>query len=397
VPPGSELDRIAIKVVADPIAEINKIMEQRQLYEDAGEIVLKKKETMYYPLTEEELFLIDEADDVFSDVKPYAKDQLSYLELLAKDEDFEEYGWMKRNNDGKAEFVPTKTQKPIQEFPAGEKEDKDAPIIIWSHPLPGQEFGILHVAGADPYNQDEAETSPSLGTLYIYRRTYDPLGGSFQECFVASYSARTKSISKWREQARLLMEYYDATCLPENEEPGFIRYFDERNIAHMIEDGLTLAKEINPQTRANRVKGLAATTPNIRYGNGLLKDYCMEDIPMGQDPNTKEIIYKKGIIRIKDRWLLKEIIAHKPGMGIKRKPGAAKLTSTRTAKKATNVDRIVAARHALILAKLKDKYHPVATLKEVKLKDKPEKRPVKSPFSTGKTNPFGGMKRNPFR
>ena len=371
VPKGSELDNIPIHIVANPDEEIKRILDYRQELLDSGEIVLAKKETMYYPLNEEELFLTDDADNVFADVKQLAIDHLAYLESI---DDDAEYGFMSRNSDGKPIFNISKNTYPINTFPTGEKEEKDAPIIIWAHPLPGEEFGILHVAGADPYNQDESYYSPSLGTLYIFRRTYDPVKGYMQESFVASYSARPKSISKWREQVRLLLEYYHATCLPENEEPGFIRWFDEKSLGNYLEDGLDLAREINPNTTSKRNKGLAATPANIRYGNGLFKDYMLEDLVMGQDPFTHENIIKKGIIRIKDKCLLREVIAHKPQMSIRKKSTSSKTVSTRTTKKATNVDRIVAARHAIILARLKDKYFPLAKITAPTPNKRPDKK-----------------------
>lgn len=378
---GSELDDIPIHVVTDPEKEIEKIKAERKAYENAGDYVNFKKWTMYYPLTEEELFLIDDSDNVFSDVRELAKQHLSYLESI---ENKEQWGWLQRGEDGKPSWIPAKTgQIPIQEFPTGDKEDKDAPIIVWERPMIGQEFGVLHVAGSDPYNQDEAHYSPSLGTLYIYRRTYDPMKGVYQNRFVACYAARPKNISKWREQVRLLLEWYGATCLPENEEPGFIRWFDEKNIGHYLEDSLTLSKEINPNTKAHiRNKGLSASTANIRYGNGLLKNYMDEDIIMGQDLTTGENIIKKGIIRIDDKVLLKEVIAYKPGLG---------------KKKGTNVDRIVGARHALILAAMKDKYFPIARIKVALAEKKKESTSPRSPFNMHSKGAFGCMKAGPFR
>jgi hypothetical protein len=375
---GSELDDIPIHIVSSAQEEIDKILHQRKLYEAGGEFVLLKKETMYYPLTEEELFLIDDSDNVFADVKEICRSHLAYLESI---DHKEEYGWLERGEDGKPRWKPAKPgEVPIQEFPTGDKEDKDAPIIVWDKPIPGQEFGVLHVSGSDPYNQDEAHYSPSLGTIYIYRRTYDPLRGVYQNRFVACYAARPKNINKWREQVRLLMEWYGATCLPENEEPGFIRWFDEKNIGHYLEDGLDLAKEINPNTKVKRNKGLSASTANIRYGNGLLKSYLDDDLLMGQDPSG-ENIYKKGVIRIDDKVLLKEVIAYKPGT---------------KAKKGVNVDRIVAARHALILAAMKDKYFPIARVKAPQTEEKKKPRTIRSPFTTGH-GAFSKKSSGPFR
>jgi hypothetical protein len=339
-----------------------------QIFEDLkkkGKYSSLLKERMYYPRTREDMFLTDDSDNPFSDVVPYAKEQLEYLEGIGE---YEEYGWMTREASGSVKFIKTTVSVPIQEWPAGPDEDRDAPIIIWDHPLPGQEFGVLHIGGSDPYNQDESYYSPSLGTLYIYRRTYDPINGKYQEQFVASYSARPKTYKKWRDQFRLLLEYYGATCLPENEEAGLVRWFDENNLGHYLEDGLDIAKEINPHTKSKRNKGLSATVPNIRYGNGLLREYCLDDLDMGKDPSGNSII-KKGIIRIKDKWLLKEII------GFRIDP---------TTGKATNADRIVGARHALIIAKSKDKYFPVAKVAAVHVPDA-------KPGTIKKSNPFGSL------
>ena len=382
VPKGSELDDTPIRVVIDPIAEVEKINNTVKEYEKTKP-KLAKKEKMYYPITEDDLFLTDESNDVFADIKELAKEHLAYLETL---DPYEEYGFLTRNSEnGKPKWMPAEPGKvPIKEFPAGEDEDKDCPIIVWDRPLEGQEFGVLHVAGSDPYNQDESYYSPSLGTIYIYRRMYDPIKGIFQNQFVACYAARPKNISKWREQVRLLLEWYGATILPESEEPGFFRWFDEKNIGHYLEDSLTLAKEINPNTKVMRTKGLSASPANIRYGNGLLKNYCTEDIVVGQNEQGENII-KKGIVRIKDKLLLKEIIAHKSANSDPKKK-----------KKATNVDRIVGARHALILAAMKDKYFPIAKIKVEQREERPKRKPPKSPFiKTG--GAFSRKKISPFR
>lgn len=369
---GTEMDEIAIKVVRDEQEEIRKIKGQILAYQLIREFTLAKKEQMYYPIVLDDLFLTIDTDNPFTDIKDLAKEQLAYLEGMPNTE---KYGFLERDSaTGKPKFIST-NKVPVEEFPTGEHEDKDAPIIFYDDPLDGAEFGILHVAGSDPYNQDESFYSPSLGTVYIFRRTYDPINGKFQESIVASYSARPKSIARWQEQVRLLLEYYQATILPENEEASFIRYFDEKNLGHYIEDGLDLAKEINPKTEVKRKKGLAATVPNIRYGNGMIRNYCLEDLVVGLDPAGEPII-KKGIIRIRDRALLKEIIEYVPKM---------------------NVDRIVAFRHALILANSKMKFHPTSKLKVAPPPDRVPRKIVRHPFAIPKTSTGRSVRgHNPF-
>jgi len=378
VPRGSELDVTPIRVVRSQEGAEAQIQKDIEDLKKAGKITLSKKEQMYHPIVDDDLFLMDEADDVFADVKEIAKQHLTYLESIDVEE---EYIFLTRDLSTKEVKVVPSNKYPIIDFPIKEsdkhKYDFDAPIIIWEKPLPGQEYGVLHISGADPYNQDEAPTSQSLGSFFVYRRTYDPLSGRAQETFVAEYTARPDKIGKWREQCELLMEYYQATCLPENEDAEFIRHFDKKHKIHWLEDGLDLAKEINPNTKVKRNKGLSAATANIRFGNGKLKAYCLEEIVVGQDAHGDNII-KFGIVRIKSKGLLKEIINHKVGL---------------------NVDRIVASRHALILAGVKDKFYPVARVKVVdpnKVEKKKPKQP-KTPFNISKTGAFKTKSSGPFR
>jgi hypothetical protein len=369
---GSELDVIPIFKVADPAREVKKINSEIALLENKNEFTLSKKKRMYYPEIEEHLFLTDDTNNVFADLKQIAKDQLTYLNNTTY---FEEYGWLEAGVDGHPKWVLAKPhEKPIMNFPMKEHESKDAPIIIWDHPIETEDYGILHVGGTDPYNQDESAYSPSLGVTYIFRRMYDPVNGVFQRRFVACYAARPKNMTKWYKQTKLLIEYYQATDLPENENKEFIRYFDERNSAHLLEDGFDLAKEINPQTKNTRKKGLSAALPNQKYGNGILKEYCLEELEVGEGPDG-EMVVKPGIVRIPDKVLLMEIIEYLPGM---------------------NVDRIVAARHALIHANSKDKYYKLAKAKKQEEPEKKKPRTVHTPFSTKRFGTFAGKRRGYF-
>lgn len=365
---GSELDVIPIYVVADPEAEVEKLRKEIQMLESGNEFTLAKKKKMYYPETEEHLFLTDDTNNIFSDLKEIAKQHLTYLQNITYNE---EYGWLSRGADGIIHWThASEHERPIANFPMKEEESKDAPIIIWDHPIDTEDYGILHVGGTDPYNQEESAYSPSLGVTYIYRRVYDPLNGKHQREFVACYAARPNNMDKWYKQTKLLLEYYKATDLPENENREFIRYFDERQSIDMLEDGIDLAREINPNTKNKRQKGLSAAPANQKYGNGIFKQYCLEELDMGDDPNGEKVI-KPGIIRIKDKVLLMEIIEYVPGL---------------------NVDRIVAARHALILSNSKDKYYKMAKVKQEQREERP-KRIVHSPFSTRQFPPFGSGKR----
>ena len=49
---------------------------------------------------------------------------------------------------------------------------------------------------------------------------------------VASYSARPAKKETWEEQARLLIKFYNARALCENDEMSFIEYMKAKGDAH---------------------------------------------------------------------------------------------------------------------------------------------------------------------
>ena len=115
------------------------------------------------------------------------------------------------------------------DFPLNPSDSKDAPVIIYEFPVENPAYG-LYVAGVDPYRQGQAKYCNSLGAVYIYKRMHDLTGEKFQDMFVASYVARPEKKETWEEQARLLIKYYNARTLCENDEISFIEYMKSKEM-----------------------------------------------------------------------------------------------------------------------------------------------------------------------
>jgi hypothetical protein len=158
---------------------------------------------------------------------------------------------------------------------------------------------------------------------------------------VASYTARPRTMKEWHQNVEMLLEYYNAVCMPENEGGTFIQYFDQKNKAHILADGYNMLKSISPNTTIKgRVIGLPATVSVQRFCMALMVEYCNEEIQVGMDalgfPMTK-----LGITRINDKALLKEIIAYNT---------------------TGNFDRIVAFRHVLAYENWLMKFSPIVDM-----------------------------------
>jgi hypothetical protein len=268
----------------------------------AGDRVAFLKEKMYYPQKVDDIFL-NEDTNIF-DIEAAKRQKIRLLQnertgtpvILFSDE-------------GKIghEFTDN---LPITNFPLKSTDRKDAPIVIYEFPIENPPYG-LYVAGDDPYRQGQAKYSTSLGSVYIYKRMHDLTGEKYQDMFVASYCARPDKKETWEEQARLLIKYYNARALCENDDISFIEYMKSKGDAHYLEKQPQWLLEVIPNTTVKREYGIHRSARKvIDYLHTCLKRY-MEDViysEKDEDGNvTKEIA---GVSKVFDPMLLEEIIQY---------------------------------------------------------------------------------------
>jgi hypothetical protein len=280
------------------------------------------KQVMYYPLTPDECFL-SVGDNIF-DIEG-AKRQKQRITNQEKTG----IPVILYNEDGKVRHEFTDKQ-PISNFPLKPMENKDAPIVIYEFPPENPPYG-LYVAGVDPYRQGKSEYSSSLGAVYIYKRMHSITDEKYQEMFVASYVARPDKKEKWEEQARLLIKYYNARTLCENDEISFIEYMKAKGDSQYLEKQPEWLKEVVPGTTVSREYGIHRSSEKIRdFLHGCLKKYMEETIYQEKDTEGNIIKNIQGVSKILDPMLLEEIINYNDKEG--------------------NFDRIIAAELALAQA-----------------------------------------------
>lgn len=334
------------------------------------------KATMYYPKNTKELFLVDDGNNFPVEA---LQEHLYYIqnnpELQGR------YCKLYRNTEGKVQISFNTNKKPIIDFPLKDFNNikKDACVVLYEMPMEGAPY-YLYLSGADPYNQSSSLWSSSLGSMFIFKRMYDPIGGSFQNRIVAEYTARPSSMKEFHETCEMLLELYNCVCMPENEAQTFIQYFDLKNKGHLLADGFSFLKEISPSTSVtNRPKGLPATVKVQRYYKELVFNYLTEKIQIGQEKDGSPIT-KLGLVRIPSIGLLKELINYND---------------------TGNFDRYVAFGHTLAHEVWADKIYPYVepTKKEEGEQGKEHKKANLGPFGDLKSyNPFGmhTKGRNPF-
>jgi hypothetical protein len=198
---------------------------------------------------------------------------------------------------------------PITEFPL-KTQNMDAPVVIWEFPVEENPPFGLYTAGVDPYRQGMSEYSDSLGAVYIFKRIHDITSERYQNLFVAAYVARPDSKDKWNETARLLIKYYNAYTLCENDEYSFIDYMVKKgDAARYLSPQPEWLRDIVPNTTVRRDYGIHRSSIKIRaHLDGLLKSYLDDTIYIDKDDKGSVISETLGVTKVFDTMLLEEII-----------------------------------------------------------------------------------------
>lgn len=320
LPKNSELFMIEMWV-SDKEKALKLIHEERAAAKTNPDRTIYLKQVMYFPITVDECFL-SASQNIF-DIEG-AKRQKA--RLLAQERTGTPVILYDDGDGVKHQFTD---KLPITNFPLKVTDNKDAPVIIYEFPMEKPPYG-LYVAGVDPYRQGKAEYSSSLGAIYIYKRRHSITGEKYQDMFVASYVARPNDKRTWEEQARMLIKYYNARTLCENDEMSFIDYMISKGDAHYLEKQPDWLKEIVPNTTVRRDYGIHRSAEKIRdFLHGCLKHYTEEIIYKETDENNVTLSETKGMSKIFDPVLLEEIATYN---------------------ETDNYDRVVAAELAIALA-----------------------------------------------
>lgn len=338
---------------------LDVILKDRKELEGDKEAL--NKERMYYPIDPDEPFLLN-TDNPF----PAARAQMLIDELKDRGEMGKPVEVYLKTNGTLGYILSDK--EVVTEFPY-RGGTHDAPVLMFCDPpldkIPP--YG-LNVSGLDPYNQAEATTS-SLGAFYILRRE-GIIGDKFGGKILASYVSRPEIPDNFDNTIKELIIGYNAECLMENADTGFIRFMERANKAHYLAEGIDLAKTINPKTRQATNIGLYPTEKNKKHLINRVIQYCNEKIVVGVDPETLTPIEDYGIVRINDIYLLDEIKQFAHGK---------------------NVDRIVAFGHALCWMEWQDEMAvPIETteMKEKKTENRKKKINHYRGFYTSKRRGF---------
>lgn len=264
------------------------------------------------------------------------EDSVFPLHLVAKQlrriEDktyFTEYLDLHRDENNK--IVAKESRKiPIMEFPITAKtQDKEGVICVYERPVKDPTFGMYY-ASIDPVAEGKTTTSESLCSIYVYKTSQEVTrhkkDGTIEQIIerdriVASWCGRFDDLNKTHERLELIIEWYNAWTIVENNISLFIQYMISRRKQKYLvpKNQILFLKEIMSNTNVYQEYGWR-NVGNIFRGH--LVSYAVQFLEEALDHETKEdgeiVKTTHGVERIPDLMLLKEMQAYRKGLNVDR-------------------------------------------------------------------------------
>ena len=240
-----------------------------------------------------------------------------------------EYLELSRNAEGKIIDKPSR-KTPIMEFPISKKaEDKEGVVCIYERPVKDPPFGMYY-ASVDPVGEGKTTTSDSLCAIYIYKNPVEVIkdGGDGKvenqierDAIVASWCGRFDDINKTHERLEILIEWYNAWTIVENNVALFIQYMISKKKQRYLvpKDMVLFLKDIGANRNVFQEYGWKNVGTIFK---GTILSYGIEFLKEELDHETKpdgeivKTIY--GVERIPDPMLLKEMQAYRDGLNVDR-------------------------------------------------------------------------------
>jgi hypothetical protein len=243
-----------------------------------------------------------------------------------------EYGFEFLNISTDADGMPevTKSNKrPIMEFPVNKKtEDKTGCLVVWERPVKDPNFGDYY-ASVDPVSEGKTTTSESLCSIYVMKAPIQVTRhtGSESETYieqgkiVAAWCGRYDDINQTHKQLELIIEWYNAWTLVENNISLFIQYMISRRKQKYLvpKNQIMFLKDLGSNNNVFQEYGWKNT--GTLFKSHLLSyaiEYTKEELDQELKSDGTVVRTTYGIERIPDPMLIKEMREYADGVNVDR-------------------------------------------------------------------------------
>lgn len=240
-----------------------------------------------------------------------------------------EYIDLSKNADGK--IVATGSRKlPISEFPISKKtEDKEGVICVYERPVKDPTFGMYY-ASIDPVGEGKTTTSESLCSIYVLKNAVEVItddgdgkvkNAIERDKIVASWCGRFDDINKTHERLEMIIEWYNAWTVVENNVALFIQYMISKKKQRYLvpKDMILFLKDLGANRNVFQQYGWK-NVGSLFKGNLLSYgvEFLQEELDHETLPDGTIVKTIYGVERIPDPMLLKEMQAYRDGLNVDR-------------------------------------------------------------------------------
>jgi hypothetical protein len=233
-----------------------------------------------------------------------------------------------RGTDGNPAVSET-NKLPIREFPITKNtEDKTGCLVVWERPVKDPGFGTYY-ASIDPVGEGKTTTSESLCSIYVYKTAIEVTKNNGekvetyieQDKLVAAWCGRFDDINKTHERLELIIEWYNAWTIVENNISQFINHMIYRKKQKYLvpRSQILFLKDIGANANVFQEYGWKNT--GTLFKSHMLSyaiEFVKEELDTITDNDGKPLKTIFGIERIPDPMLLKEMMAYRDGVNVDR-------------------------------------------------------------------------------
>jgi hypothetical protein len=240
------------------------------------------------------------------------------------------YELIELDRDEKGISAKRTNKLPITKFPVDKKQvDKTGTIVVWERPVKSPQFGAYY-ASIDPVSEGKTTTSDSLCSIFVYKNatevTRTTLSGDVEQFIekdkiVAAWCGRFDDINKTHERLELIIEWYNAWTLVENNISLFIQHMIARKKQRYLvpKQQILFLKDLGSNRTVYQEYGWKNTgtlfkSHLISYAIEFLREVIDEET----DVNGVVTNQTFGVERVPDPMLITEMLAYYPGLNVDR-------------------------------------------------------------------------------
>jgi hypothetical protein len=240
------------------------------------------------------------------------------------------YEHLELYRDERGAIQSTESNKlPIREFPiTKDTEDKTGVVVVWERPVKEPEFGMYY-ASVDPVGEGKTTTSESLCSIYVYKTAVEVTKNKGdgvetyieQDKLVAAWCGRFDDINRTHERLEMIIEWYNAWTIVENNISQFINHMIYRKKQKYLvpRSQILFLKDIGANATVFQEYGWRNT--GTLFKSHMLSyaiEFVKEELYSDTDESGKVFKTVYGIERIPDPMLLKEMMAYRDGVNVDR-------------------------------------------------------------------------------